>query len=122
MRVPITNEDTLQMHCVEEFSKRWPHYANLIHHSPNGGKRIGNEGARFKAMGTRSGWPDLVVMVQRGGYGGLFIELKYEDGSLSVDQKRMIELLRAQGYRAEVHRSVESFMATCADYIGREDL
>lgn len=34
----------------------------LVHHSPNGGKRSAREAARFKAMGTRAGWLDLVFI------------------------------------------------------------
>ena len=34
-----------------------------LHHSPNGGGRSAVEGAIFKAMGTKAGWPDLVLPI-----------------------------------------------------------
>lgn len=45
----------------------------VYHHSPNGGKRSKREAAKFKAMGTTKGFPDLVLF-----YEGrtLLIELK----------------------------------------------
>ena len=51
-----------------------------IHHSPNGGKRNAREAAKFKRMGTRSGFPDLFLAYPNKQYAGLFIELKAEGG------------------------------------------
>lgn len=33
--------------------------SDFIHHSPNGGARDAREGANFKLMGTKAGFPDL---------------------------------------------------------------
>lgn len=47
-----------------------------LHHSPNGGSRHKAEAAKFKAMGMKPGFPDLALLVKRGKWSGLLIELK----------------------------------------------
>ncbi|STZ55560.1 VRR-NUC domain [Moraxella lacunata] len=97
---------------------RWQKWANgkladYLHHSPNGGKRHITTATRFKAMGTKAGFPDLFLFIPHGGYHGLFIELKTpkgktkdgktrQAGKVSDLQKAMIDRLNAQGYKAVV--------------------
>ncbi len=51
----------------------------------------------------KSGIPDVSLPVPRGGYHGLYIEMKRQnDGRLSDKQKDTIQKLRAQGYRVDV--------------------
>lgn len=45
-------------------------------HIANEGKRSARNGAALKRMGLRKGFPDLFFPYARGGYHGLFIELK----------------------------------------------
>lgn len=86
---------------------KWQKYSNgkladYLHHSPNGGKRHITTAKRFKAMGTLAGFPDLFLFAPKGGYHGLFIELKVKGGRTNDNQKAMIERLNAQGYKAVV--------------------
>ena len=77
----------------------------LMFHIPNGGKRSITEATRFKAEGVKAGVPDIFLPVPRGGYHGLFIELKRTRGAhVSDNQKQWIEDLRQQGYLAVVCR------------------
>lgn len=110
-------EDTLQKACVRWFSYQYPSYAQLLHHSPNGGKRNAVEAAKFKAMGVRAGFPDLGLYVARQGYNGLFIELKSEKGRQSDAQKFYEILLKEQGYEYVIVRSLEEFIQTIKDYL-----
>lgn len=48
----------------------------LLHAIPNAGKRSPRTGAAMKREGLRAGCHDLALPVPRGGYGGLYIELK----------------------------------------------
>jgi len=49
----------------------------------------------------RPGWPDIQLPVSRGGYHGLFIELKRDNGGdLSQEQKDMIRELFRHGHYA----------------------
>lgn len=45
-------------------------------------------------MGTKAGFPDLFIFIPKGGYHGLFIELK--------NQEMMINRLNAVGYKVVV--------------------
>lgn len=110
-------EDRLHISCVRYFAYAHPELALLLHHSPNGGKRNAREAARFKAMGTRAGFPDLALLVARGGYHGAFFELKAPKGVLSAHQKAYIEALREQGYYVAIVRSIDDFINETENYL-----
>lgn len=81
---------------------KWPELAMLFH-IPNGGKRGKAEAARLKAEGVSAGVPDLCLPAPRGGYHGLYIELKrIKGGEVSKNQKEWLALLNRQGYFAAV--------------------
>lgn len=52
--------------------------------------------------GAIKGWPDLFLPVAKGGYNGLFIELKSKKGKLSEDQEKVLKKLTARGYKCVV--------------------
>ncbi len=86
---------------------------------PNGGHRHKATAAKLKAEGVRKGVLDLCLPVARGGYHGLFIEMKRIKGSYPTkDQKEEISELRADGYRAEVCKGWESAKDVLIDYLG----
>ena len=97
----VPSEDDEQMAVVRwaaHMMGRWPDL-KWLYHIPNGGKRGKVEAARFKAMGVKAGVPDLCLPVARGGYHGLYIEMKRRvGGRLSPDQKDWADGLRANGY------------------------
>lgn len=59
-------------------------------------------GARFKAEGVRSGVPDLMLPAARGGWHGLFLELKKEGGKIADNQRFWLDELTKQGYYCDV--------------------
>lgn len=76
---------------------------DCLFHIPNGGLRSKPEAVRFKRIGVKPGVPDLFLPVARGGWHGLFIEMKRKDtGRVTADQKAWIEALEGQMYRAVV--------------------
>ena len=86
-------------------------------HVPNGGKRTKAQAARFKAMGVRRGFPDLILPVPRGRFGGLFIELKQPGGSLDADQDAWIKRLGRHGNCAVVCWSAEQARREILNYL-----
>ena len=71
-----------------------------IHNQGHGDKIRGN---RAKAEGVKSGVPDMMLPVPRGGYHGLFIELKKgKRASTSETQDDWIRFLADAGYCAVV--------------------
>ena len=53
-------------------------------------------------LGVMAGIPDISLPVPRGGYHGMYIELKVGGNKPSEKQQECIEALRKQGYRVEV--------------------
>lgn len=89
----------------------------LLYHVPNGGKRGKLEACRLKAQGVRAGVPDLHLPIARGGYIGLWIEMKTATGRLSEDQRKIIAMLRDEGHRVEVCRSAADAVEVLEDYM-----
>ena len=115
-RKPRHDEEDLQIACVRWFDLQYPQYRNLLHHSPNGGKRNVREAARFKAMGTRAGFPDLLLLVPRQPYNFLAIEMKASKGRQSDNQKQMQADMEAQGGIYVVCRSLDEFIGIIKAY------
>lgn len=87
---------------AERLTPRLPELA-LLYAIPNagaGGQR--GQGGKMKAEGVKRGVPDLCLPVARGGFHGLYIELKDVGGALLAEQKQWISYLRMGGYCAEV--------------------
>ena len=97
----------------------WPELA-LLHAIPNGGDRHRVTAAKLKAEGVRPGVPDLCLPVPRGGWHGLYIELKTRTGRASKDQRRWIAALRRLGYRAEICRGWEAARVVIENYLSTE--
>lgn len=88
---------------------QWSQYARqeykeleLLYHVPNGGRRDKREALSFKRQGVKAGVPDLVLPVGRGGYLGLYVELKVGKNKTTANQNIWIENLRNQNYRVQV--------------------
>lgn len=115
------SEDQIQIQIME-WSKCIKHNGrplfDYIHHSPNGGKRHIATATRFKKMGVKAGYPDLIIDISRGGWHGLRIELKKEKGgSVSAVQKERIAMLADEGYRAVVCKGFDSAIKEITDYM-----
>lgn len=70
----------------------------LLHAIPNGDWRGWGIGKKLKAQGVIPGIPDLCLPVARGGYHGLYLELKKANGKVSDDQWEIMEALHEQNY------------------------
>ena len=73
---------------------------------------------KAKKMGYQKGWPDLQVASARGGWFGLFIELKRKRNSrTSKDQREVAEALRDAGYRVEIPKGLDAAMRVLDEYM-----
>ena len=93
----------------------------LLHAIPNGGKRHIGTAVKMKAEGVRAGVPDVFLPVARGGYHGLYIEMK--DGKKRPSEVQMwwLAMLENEGYRAEVAYSCDDAQAVILDYLSLPD-
>lgn len=74
----------------------------LLHSIPNGGKRNLREAVRLKKEGALAGVLDIFLPVARGGYHGLYIEMKVKGNKPSEAQEWWIEETTKQGYYSTV--------------------
>lgn len=85
---------------------------------PNGGARHKAVAGKLRAEGVQSGVPDICLPVARGGFHGLFIELKRASGgAVSEEQRGWIQALRRQGYHAGVCHGFEAAQAALLRYL-----
>lgn len=123
-------EDVEQM-CLFRWadaqSGKYPELS-LMYHIPNGGKRGKAEAGRFRAMGVKSGVPDIFLPIKgttynfdcphEVHYSGLYIELKRQrGGTVSAAQKQWIASLRDAGYAVEVCKGWKAAAAAITDYL-----
>lgn len=91
-----------------------------IYHCPNGGSRNKIEAARLKAQGVKKGVPDLFLPVPLGKYHGLYIEMKYDSGKTSDDQKSWLKWLSEHGYKCAVCYSADEAIKEIEKYYHQE--
>ncbi len=110
-----------QAELVALFRELYPDIGLLLVHIPNGGsRRNAFEGWRLKQQGVRAGVSDLLLPVARGGFFGLWIEFKAappNDAAVTDAQKDWVDLMREQGYRAEICLGVAAALAVLTDYL-----
>lgn len=75
---------------------------DMMFHIPNGGSRNKLEAANLKKQGVRAGVPDICLPVARGGYHGLFIELKFGKNKTTAKQDEWLSKLNEKGYAVAV--------------------
>lgn len=84
---------------------------------PNGGRRSPREGARLKAEGVKPGVSDLLLPLRRGGYAGLWLEMKAPGEKPSKMQREWLDRMARAGYRAEWRDSWEKAAELITDYL-----
>jgi hypothetical protein len=104
---------------------KWPEL-RWLHHIPNGGGRGESEqtakirGGNLKAEGVRPGVFDICLPTARGGYFGLYIEMK-RPGKIkdtSDEQDEFGEHLSANGYAWRVCDTWKMAVETITEYLG----
>lgn len=112
-------EEDLHKACIEWVGlqkRRYPLLHWLVH-VPNGGKRPKGEAGKLKAMGTKAGFPDLLLPRRNLQWQGLVIELKSDTGRVSKDQAEWLEAFKADGYLVGVARTLEQFQELVLRYL-----
>lgn len=110
-------EQTTLFQWAGMMTGKWPEL-RLLHHIPNGGGRNPIEARRLKEQGVKAGIPDIFLPCARGGWHGLYIEMKRRKGGrVSIEQKKTIIALREQGYRVEVCEGWEKAREVIKEYM-----
>lgn len=116
-RKPRHIEDRLQIDCVRWWDITHPNDSRLLSHSANGGKRNVIEAAKFKQMGVRAGFPDLILLIPNKYYPFMGIELKTAKGRQSDYQRAYQHEFERRGYKYIVVRSLDEFIKEVTNYL-----
>lgn len=84
---------------------------------PNAGQRTKRAALKLKAEGLKSGVPDICCPVARGGWFGLWIEMKLPNRPIAPSQADWLAALEREGYKVAVHESVEGAWAELVNYL-----
>lgn len=119
--IPTEDEEQIGLFSWAALSSgRFP-ALRWMFHIPNGGKRSKSEAARFRAMGVKPGVSDIFLPCARGGFHGLFIELKALDGRPSSKaQIDFVAAMNREGYYAVFCRGAEDAERVIERYLKGE--
>lgn len=116
-RVP--KESSEQIKVVNRVRHFYPDV--LIFAIPNGGGRTPMEATRLKEEGVLAGVCDLMVLEARGGWFGLFIEMKrLTGGRVSDEQADFMAKARERGFKCVVGVGAEDAWAKFERYMAQE--
>ena len=110
-------EQCAVMQWAQLHEKRYP-ALELLFAIPNGGARHPAVAGKLQAEGVKPGIPDIFLSVARGGFHGLYIEMKYGKNKTSEKQDEKIARLREEGYRVEVCYSAGEAIDVLQEYLG----
>jgi hypothetical protein len=89
----------------------------MLHAIPSGDWRGWGVGKKLKAEGVIPGVPDLCLPVARGGYHGLYMEVKKAGGHVRPDQWEFMEALHEQGYFVRVCNHLGTAIEIIENYL-----
>ncbi len=119
MRMNTNSESNEQITLFEWCEYNLGKYPELklLFHIPNGGYRSTATAGRMKAEGVKAGVPDLFLPVAKGGYHGLFIEMKAGKNKPTMHQTKWLDHLSNQGYLTVVCYSWEDAAKVLTKYL-----
>lgn len=88
-----------------------------VYHIPNEERRNPVRGKKLKRMGMKAGVPDLCIPVGKGGYFGLYIEMKYGKNKTTPAQDSWLELLSRNHYKCCVCYGADEAINTIKGYM-----
>lgn len=115
------DEQVALMQMVERLAAVHPKL-DLLMAYPIGGYRSKATAAKIKAEGGKAGVPDLFLPCARGGYHGMFLELKRADHSNDESRLQVAwrKRLTAEGYHCVVAYGAVEAMQSILEYIAKE--
>jgi hypothetical protein len=96
------SEHQEQVMLITWFRMQYKQYKYHLWAIPNGGSRHIVTAVNLKAEGVLAGVSDLFLMIPKGEYHGMFIEMKAKTGSVSDKQKEFMEAASSMNYLAVV--------------------
>ena len=100
---------------INWFRLAFPKY--IIFAIPNGGARHIVTAVKLKAEGVLAGVPDLFLMVPKGEWHGMFIEMKAKTGNVSDKQKDFMAAANAMNYKTIVCYGFDDAKTSIINYL-----
>lgn len=116
-------EHTEQVALIQWFRLQHKKYAKCLFSIPNGAHLAGDARLRaikmnnLKASGLVPGVSDLMLMIPKGSYHGLFLEMKVKGGKLSDSQKEFMTVATLMGYQAVVCYGFDEAKDAITEYL-----
>ena len=113
-------EGRIQSECVKIAWNEYPKTRGLYYAIPNENSRVDSNsatGALRRSMGVVAGCADTFLAMARGGYFGLYIEFKSQEGRQREEQKVFQQRVEKQGYKYVVVHSVEEWRKEWDGYL-----
>ena len=117
----VDRESPEQKMCFRYMQLKYPRAFKAAFHVPNGGHRNKVTAAKLKAEGVKAGVPDICVAMARGGYYGLYAEMKAKppyNAAVSKHQKEWLARLEDEGYLVQVCKGFNEFKSFIDLYMG----
>lgn len=117
-RTPLEAQEQITLFQWADMAAAAHPELRMMYHCPNGGFRDAREAHNLRRQGVKAGVPDVCLPVPRGGYHGLYIELKRKKGGrLSEEQRVWLDRLNRLGYRAVCCNGCEAAIAEIKAYL-----
>lgn len=109
----------MQQLCVAWFRETFPAIAPLLIAVPNAARRNARTGAILKREGLTAGVADLILLVGRGEFHSLCIEMKTHKKGSGQSEKQIAweRVATANGNEYVVCRDLEEFKITVLNYL-----
>lgn len=107
-------------HQIQKAVFQWLRAAHpkvIAYAIPNAARRSAAQAAYLKAEGLRAGMPDIVIAMPRGGFHGMYLELKTQTGRVSDSQRDTLEALAEMQYACAIARSVDEAIEFISTYL-----
>lgn len=111
-------EHSIQARVVQFVRTFYPDV--LMFAIPNGANVNPVNRIRLVKEGMLAGVPDLVILEQRHGFNGLFIEFKKDNGIISKEQAATLTKMTQRNYLCIVARHHRSAIKTIEDYLQKD--
>ena len=110
------SEQRLQSSVIKYLNLQYP---KVKYCASLGGQyqRYPSQRTKAKETGYVKGFPDLQICEARGGYFGLFIEVKVKGAYPTKEQKEWIEDLNNRGYHAECLKGLSNIISVIDEYL-----
>lgn len=113
----MQKEHIEQKLLIRWFRMQYPAISKCLFAIPNGGIRHIRTALKLKEEGVLAGVPDLFLMIPKGDYHGMFIEMKAEKGKIQPSQQQFLDIANNLNYKAIVCYGYEKAKESIQNYL-----